>query len=81
MNTPLRFTLFLPFTLLEKLGITDRRALRWGAGLLLLGLALVGAGPSDVGAGLTVVGLAVLIYGIHGFGRLGPDGRARRLSR
>lgn len=54
---------------------SQRRALGAGAGLLLLGLAMVGVGESDAGAGVTLVGLLVVIYGIHTFGRLGPDER------
>jgi hypothetical protein len=56
-----------------RLGIVARRAIRWGGGLVLVGLSLVGSGPSDAGAALTLVGLYVLIVGIHQFGRLGPD--------
>lgn len=50
-----------------------RRALLWGAGLLVLGLAAVGVGQPDEGAVLSLCGLLVTIYGIHRFGRLGPD--------
>jgi hypothetical protein len=53
-----------------------RRALGGGGLLLLTGLALVGVGPSDAGMGLTVLALALLIYGIHSFGRLGPERHA-----
>ncbi|WP_437596372.1 hypothetical protein [Sorangium sp. So ce590] len=60
-----------------------RRALGGGGLLLVAGLALVGVGPSDAGMALTVLALVVLIYGIHCFGRLGPerDERARLPSR
>ncbi len=60
-----------------------RRALGGGGLLLVAGLALVGVGPSDAGMGLTVLALVVLVYGIHSFGRLGPerDERARLPSR
>ncbi|WP_437950291.1 hypothetical protein WME98_05350 [Sorangium sp. So ce296] len=60
-----------------------RRALGGGGMLLVAGLALVGVGPSDAGMGLTLIALVVLIYGIHSFGRLGPerDERARLPSR
>jgi hypothetical protein len=44
-----------------------------GGGLLLLGLALVGLGPSDAGMVVTLLALLMMIYGIHTFGRLGPD--------
>jgi hypothetical protein len=52
-----------------------RRAVGGGALLLLAGLGTVGAGPSDAGMALTLLALVVLIYGIHSFGRLGPDAR------
>lgn len=52
-----------------------RRALQTGAGLILLGIALVGTGPSEVGGVLVVLALIVLLYAIHSFGRLGPDER------
>ncbi|WP_433927607.1 hypothetical protein AB3662_31440 [Sorangium cellulosum] len=60
-----------------------RRALGGGGLLLVAGLALVGVGPSDAGMALTVLALLVLVYGIHSFGRLGPerDERARAPSR
>jgi hypothetical protein len=45
----------------------------WGAGVLLLGLALVGVGGGPEGAPLALAGLFNVIYGIHTFGRLGPD--------
>src|SRR4051812_45263889 len=50
-----------------------RRALLWGAGLLVLGLAAVGVGQADEGAALAPAGLLITIFGIHRFGRLGPD--------
>jgi hypothetical protein len=43
------------------------------ATLLIVGLALVGLGPSVLGAGLTLLGAAAFIYAIHRYGRLGPD--------
>ncbi|WP_437500269.1 hypothetical protein [Sorangium sp. So ce1099] len=59
-----------------------RGALGGGGLLLVAGLALVGVGPSDAGMALTLLALAMLIYGIHSFGRLGPerDERARAPS-
>ena len=51
-----------------------RNALRAGGTLLLVGLAMVGIDASDAGTAVTLAGLLVLIYGIHTFGRLGPDG-------
>ncbi|MCK6591208.1 MAG: hypothetical protein HUU21_13710 [Polyangiaceae bacterium] len=50
-----------------------RRMLGAGALLLLAGIASVGIGPSDVGVGLTLLALLVLVFGIHTFGRLGPE--------
>lgn len=50
-----------------------RRLLVSGAVLLLGGLALVGAGPSEVGMGMTLLALLVMAIGIHTFGRLGPE--------
>lgn len=50
-----------------------RRMLGAGALLLLAGIATVGVGPSDVGVGLTLLALIVLAFGIHTFGRLGPE--------
>lgn len=50
-----------------------RGALGIGGVLLLCGLAMVGIGPSDMGMGVTLAGLVVTIFGIHTFGRLGPD--------
>ncbi|AKT39172.1 hypothetical protein [Chondromyces crocatus] len=56
---------------------TERRArvaLVGGGLLLLAGLGFVGIGPSEVGRVLAVVGLLATIYGVHTFGRLGPEG-------
>lgn len=52
-----------------------RRTLTVGAVLLVLGLAVVGSGSTD-GAAIALTGLIVTIYGIHTFGRLGPEGDA-----
>jgi hypothetical protein len=50
-----------------------RRAIGGGAILLIAGLTMVGTGPSQIGTGMTLIALVALIYGIHTFGRLGPD--------
>lgn len=50
-----------------------RRALTGGATLAVLGILLVGIGPSDAGTALSLGGLIALIYGIHTYGRLGPE--------
>lgn len=52
---------------------TARKALVVGALLLLAGVGLVGVGPSDAGSVIVVVALLAMIYGVHSFGRLGPD--------
>jgi hypothetical protein len=49
-----------------------RRTIAVSGALLLLGLALVGVGPSDIGSGVTLIALALLVLGIHQLGRLGP---------
>jgi hypothetical protein len=41
--------------------------------VLIVGLGLVGLGPSILGAGLTLLGAAAFLYAIHRYGRLGPD--------
>jgi hypothetical protein len=45
----------------------------WGGGMLIAGLSLVGAGAGAEGAPLALAGLLNTIYGIHTFGRLGPE--------
>ncbi|APR75068.1 Hypothetical protein A7982_00414 [Minicystis rosea] len=50
-----------------------RKSLGWGGGLLILGLGAVGVGASGEGAVLALAGLFLTIYGIHSFGRLGPE--------
>jgi hypothetical protein len=50
-----------------------RRALMAGGGLLVLGLAMVGVGSAEEGSAVALGGLLLTIYGIHSFGRLGPD--------
>mgnify|MGYP003577800709 CR=1 FL=1 len=41
--------------------------------LTLIGIALAATGNPDLGAWLTLAGLIGLIYGLHRFGRTGPD--------
>ena len=53
-----------------------RRTLAAGAAAALAGIALVGIDSSDAGVVLCVVGVLAMIYGIHTFGRLGPEGAA-----
>jgi hypothetical protein len=65
-----------------------RKVLVAGGAALVVGVALVGLGPSNVGAALTLGALVTMLYGIHTFGRLGPvgeeptpaRGRARRCA-
>jgi hypothetical protein len=52
---------------------SPRRTLQWGGGLLVVGLAAVGVGAADEGSALALGGLLLTIYGIHRYGRLGPD--------
>lgn len=54
-----------------------RRALMAGGGSLILGLAMVGVGNAEEGSAVALAGLLLTIYGIHAFGRLGPDDDAR----
>ncbi len=49
-----------------------RLTLLWGAGLLVLGLALVGVGQGTVGSFPVLAGLVTTIAAIHVYGRLGP---------
>jgi hypothetical protein len=50
-----------------------RRIIGAGSVMLLLGLALVGTGVQEAGIGTTLLALFVLMFGIHTFGRLGPE--------
>lgn len=50
-----------------------RRTLAWGGAALTLGLAIVGVGSPAEGGPVALAGLLIVIYGIHRFGRLGPD--------
>jgi hypothetical protein len=59
--------------------VKPRRMLGAGAALILAGLATVGTGPHEIGIGLTLLALLVLAFGIHTFGRLGPEETAPRV--
>src|SRR5262249_27503649 len=50
-----------------------RRIVAVGAALLMMGLALVGTSASLAGEIVTLAGLLSMIFGIHTFGRLGPE--------
>lgn len=41
--------------------------------MLILGVAWVGVGESDIGKYVTLAGLIAMIVAIHRFGRLGPE--------
>jgi len=51
-----------------------RMALSVGAAALMIGLAMVGSGPSDIGRFVALGALITMIYGVHSFGRLGAPG-------
>jgi hypothetical protein len=57
----------------EALDHGPRQSLGWGAGVLVIGLALVGVGADQVGSVVVLAGLLLTIYAIHTYGRLGPD--------
>ena len=53
-----------------------RHPQRWlasAATVLLVGLGLVGLGPSGLGTALSLGGAVAMLYAIHRFGRLGPE--------
>jgi hypothetical protein len=53
-----------------------RHPQRWlavSSTVLLIGLGLVGLGPSPLGTALSVLGAVALLYAIHKYGRLGPE--------
>jgi len=39
----------------------------------LIGIALSAGGNQEIGSWITVAGLLALIFGVHSFGRSGPD--------
>ncbi len=45
----------------------------WGGAFLIVGIGLVGVGEPAVGSPLLLAGLLNVIYGIHTYGRLGPE--------
>jgi hypothetical protein len=53
-----------------------RRFVALGSALLALGLLLVATAPSDEGMAITLIALSALVFGVHSFGRLGPDAPA-----
>ena len=52
---------------------SPRRLLMTSSAILILGLAVVGVGASELGRFITLAGLVLMILGVHTFGRLGPD--------
>lgn len=51
-----------------------RLQLMLAAAAAIVGIALVGTGPSLPGMALVIAGVLGLVVGIHRFGRLGPEG-------
>jgi hypothetical protein len=45
-----------------------------GATIALVGIALCTTSTPDLGAWTTLAGLVITIWGVHRFGRSGPDG-------
>ena len=50
-----------------------RSLLAAGASVAFIGIALAATDNQGLGSWLTLAGLLVLIYGLHRFGRTGPD--------
>ena len=51
-----------------------RAAMGVSAGVALLGIAVEGTTQSTIGAALVLLGAVGLMYTIHKYGRLGPEG-------
>jgi hypothetical protein len=51
-----------------------RRLLAGAATTALIGIALCAGGEQAIGSYVTVAALLALIWGVHRFGRTGPDG-------
>lgn len=43
------------------------------ATVTVLGLAMVGTGPTDLGAAVSLAGLGGLMFAVHAYGRLGEE--------
>ncbi len=52
---------------------TPRRQLGIGVTTVLVGIAIAATGDPSTGGVITVGSLVLLIYGLHRFGRTGPD--------
>lgn len=50
-----------------------RTLLAVGATTVLVGIAIAATGDPPTGGVITVLSLVLLIYGLHRFGRTGPD--------
>ena len=50
-----------------------RTLLSIGVTTVLVGIAIAATGDPPTGGVVTVLSLALLIYGLHRFGRTGPD--------
>jgi hypothetical protein len=59
--------------LLGPLTESPRRVLLIAGAIVIVGLAVVGVGAGEVGRYITLIGLILMIFGVHTFGRLGPD--------
>jgi uncharacterized membrane protein len=44
-----------------------------GASVMLIGIALAASDNQQIGGWLTLAGLISLVYGLHRYGRSGPD--------
>lgn len=53
--------------------MSERRLVGLGATVALVGIALCASDMQDIGAWTTLLGLVVTIWGVHRFGRSGPD--------
>lgn len=53
--------------------LEPQRMIAGSALFLLLGLALIGIGNQEGGVGITLLSLVGMMFGIHTYGRLGPE--------
>lgn len=56
--------------------LEPQRMIAGSALFLLLGLALIGIGNQEGGVGITLLSLVGMMFGIHTYGRLGPEEEA-----
>ncbi|MEZ4224949.1 MAG: hypothetical protein R3B13_28610 [Polyangiaceae bacterium] len=55
--------------------MSERRMVGLGATIALVGIALCASEQAEFGAWVTLAGLVATIWGVHRFGRTGPDGQ------